>query len=171
MASLGSCGGGTRTARGDTAQEARLKAEPGGEIVAPGGARFARSLTRLGLVGEFRQYVMPVAVGGGTPLFTDVGLPHGLRLVSSRVFQMRRACARLQTYERPGTRGHRPHSGHRQGIASPVGRCANGHNTVSRSADTGVRPAIALSTVHFPAPFGHRILKFLATRPTALRNW
>lgn len=43
----------SRIARGDTADEiARLRAEPGGEIVAHGGARFVQSLARLGLVDE-----------------------------------------------------------------------------------------------------------------------
>ena len=45
----------SRIASGDTAEEiARLKAEPGGEIVAHGGVGFARSLIRLGLVDEYR---------------------------------------------------------------------------------------------------------------------
>jgi hypothetical protein len=52
-----------------------FKAEPGGEIVAHGGARFVQSLTRLGLVDEYRLYLHPVATGGGTPLLTDVGHP------------------------------------------------------------------------------------------------
>lgn len=41
----------TRIARGDAEEElARLKQEPGGEIIAHGGTQFARSLIRLGLV-------------------------------------------------------------------------------------------------------------------------
>ncbi len=89
-----------RIARGDTAEEiARLKAEPGGEIVAHGGARFAQSLARLGLVDEYRLYVLPVAVGSGTPLFTDVGRPQGLCLLHSRVFQ----CGVLALVYRPLT--------------------------------------------------------------------
>jgi dihydrofolate reductase len=48
----------SRIASGDTAEEiARLKAEPGGEIVAHGGVQFARSLIRLGLVDEYRLAV------------------------------------------------------------------------------------------------------------------
>jgi dihydrofolate reductase len=43
-----------RIARGGMAREiARLKEEPGGEIVAHGGVRFVQSLTRLGLVDEY----------------------------------------------------------------------------------------------------------------------
>lgn len=79
----------SRIARGDTEQEiARLKAEPGdGEILAHGGARFAQSLSRLGVVDEYRLYLHPVTVGSGTALFTDVGHPQGLHLVSGKMFQ------------------------------------------------------------------------------------
>jgi dihydrofolate reductase len=43
----------TRIARGDTAEEiAKLKAEPGRDIVACGGTQFVHSLNRLGLVDE-----------------------------------------------------------------------------------------------------------------------
>jgi dihydrofolate reductase len=74
----------TRIARGDTEEEiARLKAEPGGEIVAHGGARFAQSLTRLGVVDEYRLYVYPVAVGSGSSVFATVEGPRPLRLTSS----------------------------------------------------------------------------------------
>jgi hypothetical protein len=53
-----------RIARGDTAEElARLKQEPGGEIIAHGGTKFARSQSRLGLVDEYRLWVLPAAVG------------------------------------------------------------------------------------------------------------
>src|SRR5262249_8881685 len=45
----------SRIASGDTAEEiARLKAEPGGDILAHAGLQFARSLIRLGLVDEYR---------------------------------------------------------------------------------------------------------------------
>ena len=77
----------TRVASGDTAAEiARLKAEPGGDIVAHGGLRFARSLIRLGLVDEYRLLVLPAAVGQGQPLFTDLDHPRTLRLLECRSF-------------------------------------------------------------------------------------
>ena len=77
----------TRIASGDTAQEiARLKAEPGGEIIAHGGTQFARSLIRLGLVDEYRLTVLPVAVGKGAPLFTGLARPVVLSLVTSTAF-------------------------------------------------------------------------------------
>ena len=77
----------TRIARGDTAEEiARLKAEPGGEIVAHGGARFVQSLTRLGVVDEYRLYVYPVAVGSGSSVFAAVEGLQPLRLASNTAF-------------------------------------------------------------------------------------
>lgn len=90
----------TRIARGDAAEEiARLKAEPGGVILAHGGVRFVQSLVRLGLVDEYRLYVYPVATGAGAPLFPDVGRPQGLQLLSNRVFQ----CGVLALTYRPMT--------------------------------------------------------------------
>jgi dihydrofolate reductase len=63
----------SRIASGDTAQEiAKLKEEPGGEIVAHGGFGFTQSLVKLGLVDELRLYVFPVALGQGTSVFDTV---------------------------------------------------------------------------------------------------
>jgi dihydrofolate reductase len=76
-----------RIARGDTAEElARLKQEPGGEIIAHGGTQFARSLIRLGLVDEYRLWVLPAAVGQGAPLFTELARPVTLSLVKTTAF-------------------------------------------------------------------------------------
>lgn len=78
---------GTRIARGDLAEEiAQLKAEPGGEIQASGGTRFVRSLIRLGLVDEYRLWVLPAVAGQGAALFTDLAHPLTLRLESSTAF-------------------------------------------------------------------------------------
>jgi dihydrofolate reductase len=77
----------TQIARGDTAEEiARLKAEPGDEIVAHGGVSFVQSLTALGVVDEYRLYVYPIAIGSGRSLFAGVDALRPLRLLSSRVF-------------------------------------------------------------------------------------
>jgi dihydrofolate reductase len=77
----------TRIARGDTAEEiARLKAEPGGEILAHGGTQFVRSLIRLGLVDQYRLWVLPAATGQGAPLFTGLDHPLTLCLVKSTAF-------------------------------------------------------------------------------------
>jgi dihydrofolate reductase len=51
-----------RVGSGDAAEEiARLKQEPGSEIVAHGGARFVRSPARLEVADEYRLQVMPLA--------------------------------------------------------------------------------------------------------------
>jgi dihydrofolate reductase len=77
----------TRIASGDTLDEiVRLKAEPGGEIVAHGGARFVQSLTRLGVVDEYRLYVYPVVVSSGSSVFAEIEGLRPLRLASSTAF-------------------------------------------------------------------------------------
>ncbi|MGH3165994.1 MAG: dihydrofolate reductase family protein [Trebonia sp.] len=77
----------SRIASGDTAEEiARLKREPGGEIIAHGGTQFVRSLTRFGLADRYRFYVVPYAAGEGVPLFTGDAHPGRLRLESSTAF-------------------------------------------------------------------------------------
>jgi dihydrofolate reductase len=78
---------GTQIASGDTAEEiAKLKAEPGGDIVVCGGTQFQRSLIRLGLVDEYRLWVLPAAAGQGAALFTGLDHPLRLRLVQSTAF-------------------------------------------------------------------------------------
>jgi dihydrofolate reductase len=72
---------------GDLADEiARLKAQPGRDLLAHGGASFAQSLVQLGLVDEFRLLVHPVALGRGLPLFGTLAKPLDLRLVSTKRF-------------------------------------------------------------------------------------
>jgi dihydrofolate reductase len=50
-------------------QVQNLKQQPGGDMVVFGGARFAQTLTRLGLIDEYRLKVQPIALGAGLPLF------------------------------------------------------------------------------------------------------
>lgn len=60
-------------ARGDLAEEiAALRSQPGGEIIAWGGAGFAQSLSRAGLVDEYAIITRPVSYGGGKPLFHEL---------------------------------------------------------------------------------------------------
>jgi dihydrofolate reductase len=65
---------------------ARLKHEPGKDILAHGGAAFAQSLVRLGLVDEYRLLVHPVALGRGLPLFSAIATPLDLELVDLKRF-------------------------------------------------------------------------------------
>ncbi len=70
---------GTSIARGKLADEiATLRDQPGGEIIAWGGAEFAQSLSRAGLIDEYVLVIKPVAYGGGLSIFRD--LPDALQL-------------------------------------------------------------------------------------------
>jgi dihydrofolate reductase len=74
-------------ASGDLSSEiARLKQQPGKPILAHGGASFARSLVRHGLVDEYHLLVHPVALGRGLPLFSELEKPLDLKLVSATAF-------------------------------------------------------------------------------------
>jgi dihydrofolate reductase len=64
----------------------KLKAEPGKDILAHGGASFAQSLARLGLVDEYWLLVHPLALGAGLPMFKDLEHPIELKLVDVKAF-------------------------------------------------------------------------------------
>jgi dihydrofolate reductase len=77
----------SRIARGDLAEEiAMLKRESGKDMLAWGGAAFAQSLSRLGLVDEYRLILQPVALGEGLPLFKDLPRPLRLALVDAQTY-------------------------------------------------------------------------------------
>jgi dihydrofolate reductase len=65
---------------------ARLKQEPGNEILAHGGASFARGLVAAGLVDELRLLVHPVVLGRGQALFSELPQPLDLLLVTATPF-------------------------------------------------------------------------------------
>lgn len=74
-------------ASGDLAQEiAALRNQPGGEIIAWGGARFAQALVRGNLVDEFALVTSPVAYGGGQPLFLDLPEALEFRMLATTSF-------------------------------------------------------------------------------------
>jgi dihydrofolate reductase len=76
-----------KIASGDLTDEiSRLKRESGKDILAHGGAGFARSLVSKGLVDEFRLLTHPVALGVGLPLFSDLPEPLHLRLANVTTF-------------------------------------------------------------------------------------
>ena len=77
----------SRIARGDLAEEiAALKEESGGEVMAHGGAAFVQALSRHGLIDEYRLVILPVALGGGRPLFKDLAKPLRVNLAEARSF-------------------------------------------------------------------------------------
>ena len=74
-------------ARGDLADEIdTLRRRPGGEIIAWGGAGFAQSLSRAGLVDEYVLVINPVAFGSGLPMFRDLPGALLLDLAEARAF-------------------------------------------------------------------------------------
>jgi dihydrofolate reductase len=78
---------GTRIARGDLTEEiTALKSEAGGEVMAHGGAAFVQSLSRFGLIDEYRLVILPVALGAGLPLFKDLVKPLRMDLAEARTF-------------------------------------------------------------------------------------
>lgn len=77
----------SRVAGGDLAEEiTRLRREPGGDIIAWGGAAFVQALSRAGLVDEYRLVINPVALGDGLPLFKDLAAPITLQLVEATAY-------------------------------------------------------------------------------------
>ena len=81
--------GNARLVRDGLAEEAaRLKREPGKDL-AVGGAGLAASLTRLGLIDEYRMFVSPVVLGAGTPYFPPLEQTIDLELLETRTFGSR----------------------------------------------------------------------------------
>jgi dihydrofolate reductase len=87
--------GNARLVRGGLAGElGRLKAGGGGAI-GIGGATLAGEAARLGLVDEYRAFVCPVAVGGGTP-FLPRDHRLDLHLIGTRTFATNVVCLRYR---------------------------------------------------------------------------
>ncbi|MGH2752293.1 MAG: dihydrofolate reductase family protein [Actinomycetota bacterium] len=77
----------SRIASGDLADDvSHLKQEPGGIILAHGGATFLHALIGAGLIDEYRLVVHPVVIGHGTGLFDALRRPLRLDLVEARTF-------------------------------------------------------------------------------------
>jgi dihydrofolate reductase len=81
--------GETRLATEKVAEEvARLKEQPGKDL-AVGGPGLASGLIEAGLVDEYRPFVYPVIVGGGTPFLPPVVQTIDLELIETRTFSSR----------------------------------------------------------------------------------
>jgi dihydrofolate reductase len=88
--------GNARLVRDGVAEEvARLKEQPGKDL-AVGGAGLASTFMRLGLVDEYRLFVSPVVLGGGTPYFPALDDRINLQLVETRTFGSRVVYVRYQ---------------------------------------------------------------------------
>jgi dihydrofolate reductase len=81
--------GNARLVRDGVAEEvARLRAKRGKDL-AVGGAGLASTCMKLGLIDEYRQFVSPVVLGGGTPYFPALDERINLELAETRTFGSR----------------------------------------------------------------------------------
>ena len=79
--------GRARLARRDVADEvADLKNQPGAGVVSVGGATLAGALAEKNLIDEYRLFVSPVVLGGGTPYFPPLPRRLDLQLIETRIF-------------------------------------------------------------------------------------
>jgi dihydrofolate reductase len=77
----------TRVARGDLAAEiAAIKGEPGPDVIAWGGGRFAGALAAADLIDEYRLFVQPLVLGEGQALFGQLPASRHLNLVEAVSF-------------------------------------------------------------------------------------
>jgi dihydrofolate reductase len=82
--------GNARLATGDVAAEAaRLAEQPGEGVVGVGGPGLAAPLINLDRIDEYRQFVNPVVLGGGTPYFPPLTAGLNLELLETRTFGSR----------------------------------------------------------------------------------
>ena len=94
---LNSVAGNARLATDDIATEVgRLRDQPGESVVAIGGAGLAAAAIAEDLIDEYREFVNPVILGGGTPHFTPLAKPLDLRLIESRTCSSRVLYLRYQ---------------------------------------------------------------------------
>jgi dihydrofolate reductase len=83
---LKSVEGKTRIAERGPAEELAALREQTEEDLAVGGAGLASAFMKLDLIDEYRLFVAPVVLGGGTPFFAPVEGKLDLKLVETRVF-------------------------------------------------------------------------------------
>ena len=68
--------------KGDVAEEvAKLKEQPGGDLLVIGSGGLAQTLMEERLVDEYQLMIHPLVLGSGKRLFRDGGTRHALRLV------------------------------------------------------------------------------------------
>jgi dihydrofolate reductase len=78
----------TRLVKGSAEEEvARLKQEPGKDLFIFGSANLIGSLTKQGLIDEYRIGLNPLVLGGGTPMFKPSEGRMRLKLLEARPMQ------------------------------------------------------------------------------------
>jgi len=72
LTDTGATWGPTTVIRGDAAAEvAKLRAEPGGDLLVEGSGQLVRTLVQHDLVDEYRLMVFPIILGSGKRMFPD----------------------------------------------------------------------------------------------------
>lgn len=66
---------------------ARLKSEPGKDMVVVGSGTLVPALLRDGLIDEFFIRVRPIILGAGRPIFVDSNSRHPLKLIGAKTFK------------------------------------------------------------------------------------
>ena len=66
---------------------AKLKREPGKDMVVIGSGTLVSALLRAGLIDEYYIRVRPIILGAGRPLFVDPNARHPLKLISASAFK------------------------------------------------------------------------------------
>src|SRR5207247_6446158 len=75
----------SRLVKGNAEEEvAKLKRQPGKDLFIFGSANLSATLTRKGLIDEYRLCLAPLVLGGGNPLFKESPERLKLQLVDSR---------------------------------------------------------------------------------------
>jgi len=65
----------------------KLKAQPGGEMIAYGGSTLVTNLIANKLLDELHLFVNPTAIGAGLPVFPNLDAHQQFRLVTARPFE------------------------------------------------------------------------------------
>jgi dihydrofolate reductase len=98
---LDSVQGNARLAGHDVADEvAKLKEAPREGVISVGGPGLASTLIKLDLIDEYRLFVIPVVLGGGTPYFPPLDAVLELDLLETRTFGSRVTYLRYQRSRR-----------------------------------------------------------------------
>jgi len=63
-----------------------MKQQPGKDMVILGGGDILSTFMELDLIDEYRIFVNPVVLGGGKPMFKDLGKRYKLKLVETKIF-------------------------------------------------------------------------------------
>lgn len=70
-----------------TEEVAALKREPGGDIMIFGSPGLTHTFMKLDLIDDYRLFLNPIVLGGGTPLFQDMTAWTKLKLSETQAFQ------------------------------------------------------------------------------------